>query len=339
MRILLVAGGHLPIPPPSWGGVENVVWQQHNYLKSAGHDVQILNKTKKTVSGFLARPWQYDLIHLHLDSGAKAWNKLRRLFRFKLAVTTHYGYAAFPDRWQTDYQATFAHLLKVPHHIALSPEIKDTVLRAGFSGQVLVLPNGIKCADMRFDPAPAPKQALVLGRIQERKKQRLLSQALAGRLVTCDLIGPSDEPDFLGNNSNVRFLGPWDRTRVLSSLTQYACMILISDGEAHAGVLLEALAAGLSIVVSPEAAHNLDTDQPWVFVVNRDRPGQITRAVEQAVAENWRHRAAIRRYCEETFDWKVIGPRYVNIIEQIVAGRQGRSKAAATSPTASADVG
>ena len=323
MKILLVSGGHIPIPPPAWGGVENVIWQQYNFLTRAGHQVAILNKRKKTLNGFLARPWEYDLVHLHIDSGAKAWLKLRRVFRFRLAITTHYGYAAFPDLWESSYRQTFQYMLDVPHHITLSPQIRETALKAGYTGKAFVLPNGIECADVRFDPSPACRQALVLGRIQERKKQRFLADALrAHPEISCDLIGPTDEPDFTGNGINVRCLGPWDRARVNESLTEYACMVLISDGEAHAGVILEAMAAGLSLVLSPEAAHNLDTNQAWVHIVDRDRPEDVTDAITRAVAENPGHRAAIRRYCEATFDWKVIGQQYLSITEEIVGAKR-----------------
>lgn len=326
MKILLVAGGHLPIPPPAWGGVENVIWQQYNYLTKAGHQVTILNRKKKTVRGFLARPWQYDMVHLHIDSGAKGWGQLQRLFHFPLALTTHYGYAAFPSLWTERYRKIFHYMMKIPVHITLSPEIRDMIREAGFTGQAFVLPNGIECSDVRFDPEPAPKEALVLGRIQDRKKQRFLAEALKDRPITCDLIGPSEETDFTGNGKNVLFLGPWSRDQVTRDLTQYACMVLISDGEAHAGVLLEAMAAGLSLVVSPESSHNLDIDRPWLHVVDRDKPGEVADAIERAVAENPRYRQDIRRYCEATFDWSVIGPRYVRIIEEIVAASKGKAR-------------
>jgi glycosyltransferase involved in cell wall biosynthesis len=322
MKILLVAGGDIPIPPPAWGGVENVVYQQYKFLKQSGHEAVILNKKRRRfINGFLARPWRYDLVHLHIDSGARAWVPLQKLLRFKLAVTTHYGYAAFPERWQGKFARTFRRMLKVPHHIALSAEIRDTIVDAGYHGRAFVLPNGIICGEVRFDPSPAPRQALVLGRIQERKKQAFLGAALADSPVTCDLIGPSDDPAFIGNGRNVNFIGPWDRDKVVDCLTEYACMILISDGEAHAGVILEAMAAGLSLVISPEAAHNLDTSQPWVHVVDRDQPEQVVAAIEKAIAENPRYRTEIRRYCEATFDWQVIGPQYLSIIEDIIAGR------------------
>lgn len=321
MKILLVGGGNLPIPPTSWGGVENVIWQQYQYLTRAGHDVTIWNKKTRWLYALQAEPWQFDLVHLHLDNATKIWNPLRQLFGFRLAITTHFGYAAFPEAWSAKYQKTWRRLLQVPYHITLSHEIRDLLYVNGYAGKAWVLPNGIGNAEMRFDPAPATEQALVLGRVQPRKKQRFLGDILQNEPgLQVDLIGPTDEPDYHGNGANVRYLGAWNRDAVHSSLTQYAAMVLISDGEAHAGVLLEAMAAGLSLVVSPESAHNLDTSLPFVFVVDREKPAEIIAALRRAIAENPMHRVSIRAHCESTFDWKVIGPRYERILHAIARG-------------------
>ncbi|MBC8140447.1 MAG: glycosyltransferase family 4 protein [Armatimonadetes bacterium] len=320
MKILLVSNGSLPIPPPSWGGVENVIWQQQNYLTRAGHDVTVFNEEITMLSVLRAKPWQYDLTHLHFDLGTKFWVPWQKLLKFRLAVTSHYGHAAFPAHWTPKFKKTLRRMIRASHHITLSHEIRDMLYERGYQGKAWVLPNGIETSAMHFDPVPS-KPALVLGRVQPRKKQRFLGDILLGEPgVQVDLIGPTDEPDYLGNGANVTYLGGWSRDTVHSDLTQYAAMVLISDGEAHAGVLLEAMAAGLSLVVSPESAHNLDTNLPFVFVVDREKPAEIITALKRAIAENLAHRAAIRAYCENTFDWKVIGPRYERILNAIVRG-------------------
>lgn len=321
MKIMLVGAGNIPIPPPSWGGVENVIWQQYNYLTRAGHDVTIFNEKIDSLSVLRAQPWRYDVTHLHFDLGTKFWVPWQRLLGFRFVVTSHYGHAAFPEHWTPKFKKTLRRMLPASHHITLSHEIRDMLYANGYQGRAWVLPNGIENSAMHFEPAPASKPALVLGRVQERKKQRFLAEILKNEPeVRVDLIGPTDEPEFTGNAANVRYLGPWNRDAVHNDLTQYACMVLISDGEAHAGVILEAMAAGLSIVVSPESAHNLDTSFPWVFVVDRDKPQEIIAALKQAIAENAQHRSAIRAYCERAFDWRVIGPRYERILNAIVRG-------------------
>jgi glycosyltransferase involved in cell wall biosynthesis len=324
MRVLLVGAGTIPIPPPGWGAMEHVIWQQKTYLERAGHEVGILNRRRRAVWNALrARPWRYDLVHLHHDPRARVWVRLSRALRFPLAVTTHTPYAAFPDRWTPKFARSVAAMLEAPALIVLSNEIRDVFAARGYGGRMYVLPNGITTGDMAFSPGPATRGAVVLGRIEERKRQAYLARALAGRAVLLDLIGPSDDdPAFDGNGENVRYRGPWSREQVSAGLTEYAALVLLSDAEAHALVTLEAMAAGLSLVLSPESSHNLDTSRPWVHVVDRNDPAAVAAAVERAVAENPRHRADIRDYCRHTFDWSVIGPRYVGIIGEV--GRRGK---------------
>jgi len=318
----MVLGSDLPMPPTSWGGAENIMWQQKLYLESQGHIVKILNAPKKkTIAGIKAQPWRYDVVHLHLDSISRTWCKLARWFHLRLALTSHFGYAAFPHLWSEKnpkYEGYFQAILQVPYQIVLSPEIRDMLIGRGYKGRIFVLPNGIDCAGMKFNAAPAPKQTILLGKIEDRKKQKFIGRVLEGKPVECDLIGPNEDPPFLGNGSNVRYLGTWNRDQVRNTLTDYAVMILISDGEAHAGVLLEAMAAGLSLVISAECAHNLDTDQPWIYLVDRDS-GDLATVLTKAVQENPRYRSAIRKYCEETFDWSVIGPKYLDVLQAIAA--------------------
>jgi len=329
MKFLLVAGGTMPIPPTGWGAVEKVMWEQKTFLESRGHTVDIYNvKRHKAIRNVLARPWQYDLVHVHIDSLSRRWLPLSRRFRFPLLVTTHYGYAAFPDRWNAAYGKTVEIMRPLPDLIALSPEIQATLTTQGFTGRIHVLPNAVRCGDFTFAPA-ASKPALILGKIEERKKQRFLAETLAAYpTVACDLIGPTgrDDESDPGNGKNVVYRGPWTRREVETRLTEYASLVLLSDGEAHALVVLEAMAAGLSLIVSREASHNLDPSLPWVHIVDRDRPDEIAAAIESATRDNAHYRAEIRRYCEATFDWSVLGPGYVTLAQQVIATQRPRRK-------------
>lgn len=202
-----------------------------------------------------------------------------------------------------------------------SSRIADLAKSRGFPCPIHVHPNGLFPEDMAFGPEPTNPKAVVLGRIEPRKKQEFLAEALRGLPVSCDLIGPLSgnvAPGFDGNGANVRRRGEWTRREVCDNLTQYAALVLLSDGEAHPLVVIEALAAGLSVVVSEEASANLDVSLPFVHVVDRDNPGAVALAIETAVATNPRHRIAIRRYAEATFAWDVIMPRYLNFAENIL---------------------
>jgi len=320
MKVLLVAGGDLPIPPPAWGGIENVIWQQSIALREAGHTVHILNKKRKrTFNALRAMPWRYDVVHLHLDALSEVWVPLARRFRFPLVVSTHYGYAAFPDKWSDYYQRIAGHMAQADYMLVLSHEMKQTLLNQGFRGAIHVLPNGIDCDKVRC-VTQTSKEAIVLGRVEARKQQALMTTALNEHTVQIDFVGPmgEDAEGFNPNGRNTCYLGQWSREQVHQELTQYACLVLLSDGEGHAGVVSEAMAAGLSLVLSPEASHNLDLSREWIHVVDRNQDN-IGDVIACAVQENKQYREEIRQYCEKNFDWNLILPQYVRILEHVAA--------------------
>ncbi len=324
MRVLLVGGGNIPIPPPGWGGVENLIWQQKCALEREGHEVAICNKnvpgSRKYLLAMHARPWQYDVVHLHHDSHTKYWLFWSRLRRFPLVVSTHYGYAAFPKKWKKSYQRTFRWMRRADYLILISGEIKSVFERLGCHAEMFVLPNGINCDATRFGP-DAEKQAIVLGRIEHRKQQAFLADLLDGHSAQCDFVGPMDEDTgFAVNGKNTQYLGEWDREQVCCNLTRYACLVLLSDGEGHAAVVSEAMAAGLSLVLSPEASHNLDLSRPWIYVVDREQK-DITDVIQQAVRDNPAYRSQIRQHCRQHFDWSVILPRYIGFLERVTSAK------------------
>ena len=323
MKILLVCGGNIPIPPPSWGGVENLIWQQSRALLAAGHEVKIWNEKgkgiRRLVTALRSHPWRYDVVHLHSDTHTKYWLSLSRVLRFQLLVSTHYGYAAFPSHWVKSYHRTFQWLRRARFLLLISQEIEATFVRLGCEAKMFVLPNGIDSDSFRFAPT-STKQSIVLGRIESRKQQSLLSLKLDTSTVECDFAGPlPPDTDFHVNNRNTRYLGEWSRAHIQENLTEYACLVLLSDGEGHAAVVSEAMVAGLSLVLSPEASHNLDLSRPWITIVDRDND-DLGLAIAQAVLNNHKYRPEIRRYCQENFDWSIIMPQYISILQQVVGG-------------------
>ncbi|MBC8140448.1 MAG: glycosyltransferase, partial [Armatimonadetes bacterium] len=283
--------------------------------------VGILNRRRPALWQLLrSRPWQYDVVHLYDDSRTKLWTRLYGLFKVRLLVTTQDGYAAFPDRWSRRFAGRFDALGNGSAFLPPSEQIAALAKERGFTCPVHVHPNGLYCNEMRFVPEAAHAKAVVLGKVEPRKKQEFLAETLRGLPVECDLIGPlgaDTPPDFDGNGANVRRRGEWTRREVCEHLTDYAALVLLSDGEAHPLVVIEALAAGCSVVVSEEASANLDTALPFVKVVDRGDRAAVAHAIASAVAGNAAHRAAIRAYAETTFDWSVILPRYQNFIASL----------------------
>ena len=98
--------------------------------------------------------------------------------------------------------------------------------------------------------------------------------------------------------------------------------MLLSDGEAHPLVCLEAFAAGLGVVISQWAAANLDVDKDFITVIPEDKI-QDVEFIEGEILRNRyysvNHREEILKYAQE-FEWmKVIENYYIPAIEKIIS--------------------
>jgi len=314
MKILLVGPGIMPIPNDGWGAVEILIWQLKIHLEKQGHKVDILNE-RGLKAALKAQPWKYDLVHLHYDELADSWIKLARWLKLRLVITTHYGYAALPDRWDDYYKKIFTDLMRSPALLVLSPEIEQVFLDHGYKGWIRVSPNGTEASVIKFKPRGNGK-AICLGKIEPRKQQAKLARKINELgSVSCDFAGPIIDKTFKPDDKHTKYLGTWTRQEVQTKLTNYSTLVLISDGEAHSLVVLEALAAGLSVVVSEEASANLDRSLPWINVCQKVDAKAIG-TIKKAVNENHKYRSQIRDYAEKNFDWAKVTERYVKIVSE-----------------------
>lgn len=308
LHVLLVGPGIMPIPSDGWGAVETVIWQQKVHLERLGHSVDILNR-RGVRAALAAKPWTYDLVHLHYDELAQLWGELARRYGFPLAATTHYGYAAWPQRWDPGFARVFARLCDLPAHFALSPEIAERFRIAGSGAWIGVVPNGTEVDEIAFDPTPGNGRALCIGKIEPRKRQADLARLFEDKAVPCDFVGPVVDDRFAAGAISSRYLGSWRRADVHARMTQYSALVLASWGEAHALVVLEAMAAGLSLVLTPQAAANLEPGHPWVHVVD-DVSDEFAERVAIACRENASHRAQIREHARRHWGWDTLARRY-----------------------------
>ncbi|WP_294957783.1 glycosyltransferase family 4 protein [uncultured Flavobacterium sp.] len=264
-------------------------------------------------AAILAKPWSYDIVHLHFDPLTKFWNTLSAFLGFKLFITSHYAYAAFREKWHCEYENTFKNLMESKRLIVLSQDILNVFVSSGFKGNIEVLSNGVETQQFLFKETALEKKAIYLGRIEARKRQNEVTRRIAEkRSIICDLVGPISTPDFKVDHKYVNYLGEWDRAAVHKNLTNYSCLILFSDGEAHPLVTLEAMAAGLSLVISKEASANLNLNLPWIYVC--DKIDEVLKNAERAINENYLYRKQIRKYAEENFDYAIIAQKYIEII-------------------------
>ena len=177
-----------------------------------------------------------------------------------------------------------------------------------------ITPNGVNVNEFNFVSDPEhPDRSIYLAKIDYRKRQHLFQSI--------------DSLWYAGNiaddrfNTKKNYLGEWSKDRLYNELTEYGNLVLLSDGEAHPLVCMEALAAGLGVVVCQWGAANLDTSKEFITVIPENKISDIAY-VESKMIENReysRHnRKDILEYSKQ-FDWiNVMRDIYIPTIEKII---------------------
>jgi hypothetical protein len=230
-------------------------------------------------------------------------------------TTSHYGYILKPDKWSFGYNAINLDNFNAPGIVALSDKIKEKYVKSGYKGWISVLKVGVKVSDFKFNKEKGNGRALFLGKIEPRKRQAFLAKNLKGR-VDIDFAGPIVDRNFQ-ENETCRYVGVWDRLYLYEYLTDYSCLILLSDGEAAPAVVPEALAAGLSVVISETASANL-YDNKFITILpdGLDDADIIVEAINSQIKNNDSMRSEIRKYAEDKFDNDIIVGEYLDMANE-----------------------
>ena len=314
MKISIVGPGIMPIPPTGWGAVEILIWDQKLALEKLGHEVQIVNTQSpidiiKQINSF--RP---DFVHIQYDDFIELYSYVQ----YPCAITSHFGYLEQPNRWDY-YGARIAKPFQdiKPNVFCLSYGIKEVyqnILNIP-SDRLFVTPNGVNINEFNYVSNPKhPDRSIYLAKIDYRKRQHLFQS-----IKTLWYAGNVADTRF---DQSRNYLGEWSKHTLYNNLTHYGNLVLLSDGEAHPLVCMEALAAGIGVVVSQWGAANLDISKDFITVIPEDKINDI-EYVESRIIENReysvQHRDEIREYVKE-FDWPtVIKNIYVPTIEKIIA--------------------
>jgi hypothetical protein len=133
--------------------------------------------------------------------------------------------------------------------------------------------------------------------------------------------------DFVGNYANsafnpnvLNYLGEWNKETLYKNLTNYANLVLLSNGEADPLVVKEALMCGLGVVISERAAANLNTELPFIDIVRNedlDNIEKIDSIIENNRIKSIGLRYSIRKYAMDNFDWNKIIDSYLTNIGHI----------------------
>jgi len=314
MRISII-GPALPIPPKGWGAVESLIWDMKLSLNKLGHEVQIINVGDPYQIINMINEFRPDFVHINYDD----WVGLYPYIQYPCAVTTHFAYIERPELMGGYRQRVFDQFAQIkPNVFGLSDGINGiySTLACIPNERLYLNPNGVMMDNFRFAEDPKfPERSIYLAKIDHRKRQFLFQDI--------------DSLWYAGNIADDRFdqsknyLGEWHKEVLYENLTDYGNLVLLSDGEAHPLVCMEAFSAGLGVVVSQWATANLDLDKNFITVVPEEKIDD-TSYIEEKIIENReysiQHRQEILDYAKQ-FEWCTILKRhYLPNIEKIVNG-------------------
>jgi len=312
MKITLIGPGIMPIPPVGWGAVEILIWDTKNALESLGHQVQIVNTKNARQIIDEINSFSPDFVHVHYDEFIGVYPYIQ----YPKAITSHFGYLEQPQMFNGYINVFNAFGDIKPNIFCLSEGIsKIYQIMLGISPEKLfVTPNGVNSKVFNFTYSPQyPQRSIYLAKIDYRKRQHLFQSI--------------DSLWYAGNiadqrfNPNKNYLGEWSKETLYNSLTHYGNLVLLSDGEAHPLVCMEALACGLGLVISQFATANLDTSKDFIDVITEDKVHDI-EYIESVIQRNREysisHRDEILEYSLQ-FSWEnMIKNYYIPNVKKVI---------------------
>jgi glycosyltransferase involved in cell wall biosynthesis len=314
MKICIVGPGSMPIPPRGWGAVEILIDDYRKNLSSLGHEVHIVNTRDRNMLVWLVNSLNPDFVHVQYDEFADV---IPHIDCKNVALTSHYGYLEQSHRWDPGYVDIFWNCVNSGANMfTLSPGIADVYRKAGVQeSRIHVVPNGVRSDLFTFEEnCFKPNESAYLAKVDPRKRQSFM-QGIEG----LKFIGNCVDPNF--DTSSHDYLGEWTKDKIYKELTKFANLVLLSDGEAHPLVCMEALSAGLGLVISRCAAANLDTSLPFITVIEEDMisdKGHISSKIDENRKVSVRMRNEIREY-GKTFDWsRIIENIYLPKVELVM---------------------
>jgi hypothetical protein len=308
MKICFIATGEIEIPPNGWGALETVVWNLKNQLEAIGHETSIINTTDQNLILQKINEINPDIVHLHYG---RHWEIMPRI-KCRKIITNHDG--SFLESKKFHESIVRGYLYDCEFFILTTWE-RDFLLNIGISPQkIKIVPNGVDFSKFNFKNEPAfPNHSICLGKIDHRKNQSFIQS------LNCNVnfVGQNTISEF--NSLDPLWLGPWTRDEVYQNLTDYANLVLISQLELQPLVCLEALSAGLGLVISESASQNLDVSLPFITVIQQDLI-KNPEIVSSAISNNrdiCLHigREKIREYAL-SFDWKNVIKLYIQNINR-----------------------
>lgn len=312
MKISII-GPATQIPPVGWGAVESLIWDYKLSLEELGHTVQIINTANPNEIIQRVNQFRPDFVHINYDD----WITVYPYIQYPCAITSHFGYIE-----RQDMMNGYVNIFKLfqdykPNIFCLSKNIKKVYkFFAEIPEEKLYInPNGVNSS--LFKKTDKPKysdKSIYLAKVDYRKRQHLFQSIdslwYAGNLADSRF------------DTNKNYLGEWDKDTLHDELTNYGNLVLLSDGEAHSLVIMEAFSAGLGVVISEFATANLDLNNEFIDVIPEKRINDI-EYIESIIIKNREysisHRDEIVEY-SKNFEWpNIIENYYLPNIEKLIS--------------------
>ena len=283
-----------------------------------GHDIQILNDSNPNKMLNQMHEFEPDFVHINYDD----WVPLYPHIKYPCACTTHFAYLNIDRRdMMGPYKERVFDMFSLIKPVVFG--LSDTVNRAyqylaGIPQEKLFLnPNGVMLDNFRVTDDPKHSEASIyLAKIDHRKRQFLFQ-----KIKSLYYAGNIAEDRF---DQSKNYLGEWKKETLFENLTEYANLVLLSDGEAHPLVVAEAFSAGLGVVLSEWATANLDLNRKFISVVPEDMIYN-TKYIEHKITQNREYsihnRQEILDYAKE-FEWtRILTDYYLPNIEKVIDGK------------------
>ena len=310
MKIVLIGPGIMPIPPTGWGAVEILVWDTKIALEKLGHEVLIINTKNGRQIIDEINNFKPDFVHVHYDE----FVPIVPFIQYPNAITSHFGYLERRQLFNGYINVANEFTRIKPNVFCLSEGIEKVYNIMFDIDNTYVTPNGVNVDEFNFVSDPEfPDRSIYLAKIDYRKRQHLFQSI--------------ESLWYAGNIADDRFdksknyLGEWSKDKLYNELTEYGNLVLLSDGEAHPLVCMEALASGLGVVVCQWGKANLDTSKEFITVIEEKHINDID-FIEYEIEKNRKysveHRDEIREYGKQ-FDWvKIIEKYYLPNVEKVI---------------------
>ena len=317
MKISIVGPGIMPIPPTGWGAVEILIWDQKLALEKLGHQVNIVNTKSPIEIIQKINEYRPDFVHVQYDD----FIELYPYIQYPCAITSHFGYLEQPNKWGYYHDRIVKPFQRIsPVVFCLSDGICNVYKNELLINEdnLLVTPNGVNTSKFVTRDPKYPDRSLYLAKIDYRKRQSMFQS-----ISSLYYAGNNADPNF---NVNINYLGEWSKEHLYNNLTDYGNLVLLSDGEAHPLVCMEALAAGLGVVVCEYGAANLDTSKDFITVIPENKISDLKYLEDQIIKNrdySISHKDDIIKYASN-FDWlNVIRDRYIPCVEKIIERKKG----------------